>query len=165
MLLSSEIFWIAGDPPPGLAIVLCPWGNYWLSEQLQTMKSSGIDVLVSMLEHGEAAQLGLSNEGALAEQNGINFLSFPIQDAHIPPDLPRFEHFVGGLADTLRAGKRIGVHCRGSIGRATITAACTLAHLGWEPEAALRAIEKARGCEVPDTWEQQEWILNYEVQP
>jgi len=39
-----------------------------------------------------------------------------------------------------------------------------LIHLGWKPAAALAAIEKVRGCPVPDTQEQQAWILLYEPQ-
>ncbi len=76
-----------------------------------------------------------------------------------------FRAFVAGLADRLRAGERIGVHCRGSIGRSTVTAACTLIHLGWNAQDALRAIQAARGCVVPDTEEQLRWILNYKAQP
>ena len=70
-----------------------------------------------------------------------------------------------GLADRLRTGERIGVHCRGSIGRSTVTAACALIHLGWQPQAALEAIAAARGCAVPDTEEQRRWILSYEAKP
>jgi hypothetical protein len=46
-----------------------------------------------------------------------------------------------------------------------VTAACTLIHLGWKPRTALVAIETARGCVVPDTAEQEEWIRNYKAQP
>jgi protein-tyrosine phosphatase len=69
------------------------------------------------------------------------------------------------LASRLRAGEHIGVHCRGSVGRATVTAACTLVELGWAPNAALAAIEAARGCPIPDTDEQEFWILNYRKKP
>jgi protein-tyrosine phosphatase len=65
----------------------------------------------------------------------------------------------------LRAGEHMGVHCRGSIGRATVTAACTLIHIGWTPNDALAAIQTARGCTVPDTHEQEDWVLQYRVYP
>jgi len=65
------------------------------------------------------------------------------------------------LARCVSTGVRGGIHCRGSIGRATITAACTLIHLGWKPREALGAIESARGIAVPDTQEQEDWILQY----
>jgi protein-tyrosine phosphatase len=129
------------------------------------MKHSGIDILVSLLEVEEAASLGLEEEGPMSLQAGLQFIQYPIPDRTTPEAIKTFREFVAGLANLIRAGQSIGVHCRGSIGRATITAACTLTHLGWSPDAALTAIEKVRGCPVPDTPEQQQWILNYRVQP
>lgn len=160
----SDIFWIEGDPS-GLAIVLRPRGNDWLEDELRRMKSSGINLLVSLLENDEAGELGLSEEGALATRIGLAYLSFPIEDRHVPPDTASFRGFVAGLATRLRAGERIGVHCRGSIGRASVTAASVLIHLGWAPSAALDAIETARGCQIPDTPEQRDWILRYKAKP
>ena len=114
-----------------------------------------------MLEEWEADFLGLAEEPHLAVQSGMTFLSFPIPDRGAPTDMASFGNFVFGLAARVRAGERIGVHCRGSIGRSTIAAACTLIHLGWSPLAALKKIESARGCSVPDTDEQREWIIRY----
>ena len=161
----EDVFWIEGNPPVGLAVVLRPRGDDWLSDELQRYKRSGVEVLVSLLELNEATWLGLKDEGPLAEAAGMHFLSYPILDVHVPSNVASFRKFVTGLADRLRAGERIGVHCRGSIGRSTITAACTLIHLGWKAKEALRAIQCARGCEVPDTAEQLRWILQYKVQP
>lgn len=161
----NEVFWIEGNPPVGLAIVLRPRGEDWLEDEIKKLARSGVETLVSLLEPQEADWLGLAEEGLLAEQAGIKFLSFPIQDVHVPADLAAFRTFVSELAERLRSGERIGMHCRGSIGRAPLTAACTLIHLGWSAKNALAAIEKARGCPIPDTQEQLRWILNYRAQP
>jgi protein-tyrosine phosphatase len=161
----NEIFWIEGNPPPPLAIVLCPRGEGSLESELRHLRQSGVETLVSLLEPEEAAWLGLADEGPLAECAGLRFLSYPIPDVHVPPDPAAFRAFATGLAGRLRAGERIGVHCRGSIGRATVTAACALIHLGWQPGVALEAIAKARGYPVPDTAEQLRWILAYKAQP
>jgi protein-tyrosine phosphatase len=160
----KEIFWIGEDPRVRLAVVLRPRGSDWLEDELSRMKRNGINVLVSLLEEEEAFELGLSEERLQASQLEMTFLSFPIPDRHIPPDVAAFRDFVTGLADRVHAGEGIGVHCRGSIGRASITSACTLIHLGWEPSAALDAIEETRGCAIPDTAEQRQWILDYKVQ-
>jgi hypothetical protein len=37
--------------------------------------------------------------------------------------------------------------------------------LGWSPHAALVAITRARGLTVPDTQEQEDWILRYKAKP
>jgi len=159
------VFWIKGDPPASLAIVLCPLGEDGLETKLQAMKDAGIEVLVSLLEPDEATWLGLAEEGPLAAKVGIDFLSFPIRDTRVPNDSNTFRAFAASLADRLHAGQRIALHCRGSIGRAPLTAACTLIHLGWTAHQALEAIEAARGCSIPDTREQFRWIRQYEAKP
>lgn len=161
----KEIFWIRGNPPAPLAIVLCPPGGKGLHDELLVMKSAGIQTLVSLLELEEAQMLGLAQEGRIAEQLGMHFLSHPIPDARVPQSTTFFRGFVAALANRLSAGESIGVHCRGSIGRASVTAACVLIHLGWTPRAALTAITIARGQPVPETQEQEDWILHYRPLP
>lgn len=157
------IFWIDGRPAPGMAIVTRPRGSDWLEDEMLYLKRGGIETLVSLLERFEAEWLGLKDERAEAEKAGLAFLNFPIPDTCVPANSSEFRTFVGRLASRLRDGERIGVHCRGSIGRATVTAACTLIHLGWKPVDALAAVEATRGCPVPDTEEQRTWIMDYEA--
>ena len=156
----DEVFWIEGNPATGLAIVLCPRGDWRIEDEMLRMRRGGVETVVSLLEPDEASMLGLAQEGPAAQKAGMRFVSFPIPDVHVPPHGGRFRTFVSDLSERLRAGERIGMHCRGSIGRATVTAACTLVHLGWTPADALKAIEKARGLPVPDTEEQRRWILS-----
>ncbi|HUB00261.1 MAG TPA: hypothetical protein VMA34_18150 [Terracidiphilus sp.] len=164
MRTMDEVRWIESHATEKLAIVLRPRGGEWLRDELLRFKEDGLETLVSLLEPREAEWLGLAEEGRLAEEAGLHFLCHPIRDTCVPSDVASFREFVIALAERLRKGEHIGVHCRGSIGRATLTAACTLVELGWKPIAALFAIETARGCPVPDTEEQLHWILNYKAQ-
>jgi protein-tyrosine phosphatase len=157
------IFWVHGYPPPGLAVVLCPRGGWGLKDALRLYKRGGVETLVSLLEEQEAHRYGLAKESVIARKVGMQFHSHPIPDHNLPVDEPAFRAFAAMLAHRLRIGEHIGIHCLGSIGRATMTAACTLIELGWEPQAALHAVEITRGCPVPDTEEQQEWILGYKA--
>jgi protein-tyrosine phosphatase len=160
----SEILWIKTTPKVPLAVVLCPRSNN-LMRALVEWKEGGIETVVSLLEKDEAVWLGIGEEGPTAEEIGLNFLSFPIPDANTPLNRAAFRAFVAGLADRLVAGEHICVHCRGSIGRSTVTTACTLIHLGFSADTALAAVGAARGCAVPDTLEQERWILNYRPLP
>ncbi len=169
----QDIFWIGGRQGSGLtgtslngtglAIVLRPRGERWLEQDMRALRDGGLDNLVSLLEPEEAAWLGLAKERRAADHAGIRFLSYPIPDGTVPVDEAGFRGFIDELAGRLARGERIGVHCQGSIGRATVTAACTLVHRGWSPRDALDAIEAARGRPVPDTEEQLRWILAYEA--
>jgi protein-tyrosine phosphatase len=176
----KEIFWI-GQPDgalpssasssaasphskaPRLAIVLRPRGGQFLRSELIKFKEAGIRVLVSLMEAKEAVDFGLAEEPEIAEELGLLFLPFPIRDHTVPKDPISFRGFVQDLAERLRAGRAVGIHCQGSIGRATVTAACALIHLGWKPSEALAAIHEARGCMVPDSQEQEDWILGYKA--
>lgn len=148
-----------------LAVVLCPRGGRYLSRELTHLKRSGIQTLVSLLSEEQVNMLELGDERAVAGDVGLQFLHHPIPDHQLPPDPQAFREFVVDLARRIKAGQSIGIHCWGSIGRATVVAACTLIHLGWEPQKALAAVESARGLPVPDTDEQQQWILNYKAVP
>lgn len=159
----KDIFWIKTDNVPSLAIVLRPRGDDWLEDELRRLKQNNIDTVVSMLEMHEAVSLGLAEEAVEAGRADLQFLSFPIPDREVPHNIVAFREFAANLAERLKNGECIGIHCRGSIGRATIAGACALIHLGWNPQTALLAIEKARGINVPDTPEQAAWILRYEA--
>jgi protein-tyrosine phosphatase len=160
-----DIFWIPIPDKPDkklVAIVLRPRGGEWLEDELIRMKEGGIETLVSMLEAEEAQELGLTEEGPIAKKVGLNFFSYPIKDRNLPENLTNFSKFIDTIIQNIKNATAVGIHCRGSIGRATITTACVLIKLGCTPITALEFIECARGCFVPDTQEQREWILNYE---
>jgi len=159
----ARIFWIPGNPRPPLAVLLCPRGGRELYDELRGVQRDGIQTLVSLLEEEQVDMLDLADEGRLASMMGMQFIHHPLPDHSLPTDEAGFREFASGLGNRLRKGERVGIHCWGSIGRATMTAACALIHLGWDPGGALAAIEKARGCRVPDTGEQEEWILNYKT--
>ncbi len=125
------------------------------------VKSSGIDILVSLLPADEATYLGLSREAEFAQKVGMEFISFPIPDRATPEDRETFCKLISDLAEAIQVGKHVGAHCQGSIGRSTVTTASILIELGWNAEHALRVIEEARGYPVPDSEAQRRWILQF----
>src|SRR5580698_11624794 len=98
-------FWVEADTGIRLAIVPRPRGNDWLEDELNQMKRAGVDVLVSMLQPDEAAELGLSAEAELCTAEGIQFRSFPIPDRETPPSIAAFAKFVGELRAEVHAGR------------------------------------------------------------
>jgi len=155
----TSVYWIQHSRKPRLAIVARPRPDDWLEDDLLVLKRAGIDILVSLLEEDEAAILGLEEERELAKKNGLEFFSYPIPDRTTPRNRTAFCKLISYLADAIRSGKHVGAHCRGCIGRSTVTTAAILVELGWDAREALAIIEKARGCPVPDTEEQRRWIL------
>lgn len=156
--MSKEIYWITNT---GLAIVMRPRGDDWLKDDLTRLQHAGIQIIVSTVEDWEARSLGLAREAELAQSVGLRFVSYPMQDRSTPANLEDFRRFVKSLATCLESGDKIGVHCRGCIGRSTVVTACTLITMGWSAEDALQAIKIAREFPVPDTDEQRAWILAF----
>ena len=159
------VLWLNEAEPSQLAIVLRPGGGAGLMADLQMVRDEGITVLVSLLTPEDNEDLGLTEESRIAEELGIRFIAYPVMDRETPADLAGFRRLVAELRDRVGSRERIGAHCRGCIGRATVLLASVMISLGWEAEAALRLIEKARGYPVPDTPAQLKWILKFRPEP
>ena len=142
-----------------MAIVARPRGNDWLCEEISALSREGIEILVSMLTDEEAEELGLNDESAECAAAGISFVSVPIPDRSVPSDTNAFLCSVEQLVARVREGRYLAVHCRASIGRSTVLAASILVRLGWDAKTAFDAIGAARGCSVPDTSEQKQWVI------
>jgi len=147
-------YWITDQ----LAIVLKPWGDHFLDDEMIALREAGIDVVVSMLQKEEARNLGLAEEETSAKQAGLVFANFAIPDGSVPLDKQAFQDFLTTLEAHLADGRRIAIHCRGSIGRAPLTTASLLIRSGIPPETAWERIAASRDCDVPDTEEQREWV-------
>jgi protein-tyrosine phosphatase len=158
--LKATIYPITDATPNHIAIVARPRGNDWLGEEISALSREGIDILVSMLTGEEAEELGLNRESAECAAAGIGFVNVAIPDRSVPSDRNAFLRSVDELATRVREGRYLGVHCRASIGRSSVLAASILVRLGWDAKAAFDAIESARGCSVPDTSEQKQWVIS-----
>lgn len=159
--MTGTIYWIEGPWSGHLAIVARPRGNEWLIDEVRRWRQAGLDVVVSLLTRGEATELSLQHEQELVEEYRMQFLTFPIPDRSIPSSMWEMRQFVEQLHVLLAAGKNIGIHCRQSIGRAGLLAASLLIHTGLEVDVALSRVQAARGCAVPETAEQREWVERF----
>jgi protein-tyrosine phosphatase len=147
-------YWINSQ----LAIVPRPRGGDWLDDEMTALREAGVDVVVSMLEEDETAELGLQEERASAQRAGLMFVNFPIKDRNVPLNKLLFDEFLLGLEGHISQGKRVGVHCRACIGRASVTTASLLIRSGVAPADAWLQVATVRGFPVPDTAEQREWV-------
>ena len=82
-------------------------------------------------------------------------ICFPIPDYGIPEDIEGFYTLVRKVAEQLKSGENLLVHCAGGIGRTGMLAGCVLAALGL-PQDALE--ESGSG---PEDEEQEKIIRNF----
>jgi protein-tyrosine phosphatase len=129
-----------------------------LADEIAAWREAGVEMVVSLLEPDEAAQLVLEDEAAAATAGGIAFRPFPIPDRGVPASKEAVATLANEILDALEAGRSVAVHCRQGIGRSGLVAGGVLVAMGKDPDAALKAVGAARGLEVPETKEQRHWL-------
>lgn len=159
--MKTELYWLEGAWSGRLAIMPRPRGGDWLEDEMRGWREAGVDVVVSLLEPEEIADFDLAAEEELAHSNRIAFRSLPIADRGVPASREAAIALVDALADELRAGKNVAIHCRQGIGRAALVAASVLVALGLEADVAVQRATTARGRTVPETPEQRRWITDF----
>ena len=120
----------------------------------------GINLVVSLLETNEARTLGLDAEREQVKALGMDFVSFPIPDMGIPSSVEKFTSLSKMLLKEVNAGNNILVHCHAGIGRSGLMAAGILLHCDLNPKQAFAHVSKMRGVRVPETSEQEYWLIN-----
>ena len=143
--MRATVYWIESNWPGKLAIIPRPRGGDWLEDEVLAWREAGLDVIVSLLEKDEAADLDLSAEAALSKAAGLEFISFPIVDRSVPTSRAATQALLQDLLRLLASGKNIGVHCRQGIGRSALIAASLLVLSGFTPESAFQRVSDARG--------------------
>ena len=138
-----------------------PRGGDWLEDEIRSLNMSGVNVVVSLLEREEITELDIAEEKSLCEANGISYLSLPIRDRSIPLSQRDALDFTRKLANLLKEGRSVVIHCRQGVGRSALIAACVLVLSGIPVDQAFELIENARGCFVPDTEEQRRWVVQF----
>jgi predicted protein tyrosine phosphatase len=159
--MAAKVFWITGPWRGRLGIVPRPRGAEWLDDDTRAWRDTGIDIVISLLEPHEEAELALTGESASSTASGIDFRPFPIPDRGVPNSREAVMLLVDQIAHALHAGKSVALHCRQGIGRSAMIAAAALISSGEDAETAIRTVRQSRGLAVPETPEQRRWIADF----
>ena len=155
-----------------IGMTLCPgkrgesnYGGPWkrdLSTDMEVIREWGCRVLVTVMEPGELEAFHVTNLGACAASVGIQWYHIPITDGD-PPD-ERFEVLWPVIApvilNTLRAGKRVVIHCRGGLGRTGTITCLLMIELRFSALKALELVRAARPGTI-ETTAQEKFVLGY----
>lgn len=156
--MKADLFWIPGPWRGRLAVAARPRGGDWLEDEVGSWREAGLDVVVSLLENDEAAQLELDHEGDVAESSGVHFISFPVPDRGVPTSTRDALSLLSRITTALIEGNNVAVHCRQGIGRSGLVAAGLLVTSGMDADEAIRVVSRARGLTIPETPAQLQWI-------
>ena len=156
---------IKGPWPGELAIIPRPRGGDWLDDEVRALKDEGFEIVVSMLTREENEELGLSQEAATVRNDGLEFHNYSIPDLGVPNSRETAREFLEMLYGRLLAGRKIALHCRGSIGRSGLVASSLLVLSGIDPTEAFRQVTIVRGLSAPETTEQKDWVVTLAREP
>jgi hypothetical protein len=78
--MRAEIYPISNMPRGRLAIMPRPRAGDWLAGEIDSWRQSGLDVIISLLQDCEIAELGLEQESDHCAEAGLGFIHYPIPD-------------------------------------------------------------------------------------
>ena len=159
--MACQVYWITDNSGLRLGIMARPRGGDWLEDEITSLRDQGIKVVASLLNPDEAAEFGLEKEAEFCSKHGIEYLSFPIEDRSVPQLDFQADEFFRKIGKSLSERKPVSIHCRQGIGRAALVAASLLVMTGHPVEEAFRKVATSRGCDVPETPEQREWVKSF----
>jgi hypothetical protein len=140
-----------------------------ISDKLYTSACpSSIDSINNYLQSDPRSFYIILLEGCEIEQKfgkitieSRNFIKFPIPDFGVP-DVSKVMTLFKELQQ-INPGK-IVFQCMGGIGRSSLMAAAYLCFSGKNLQRSLSEISNARGLAVPETIEQNQWLISFEKQ-
>jgi len=105
---------------------------------------AGLALVVCLTPRQEMAELAPAYHAAVT-QGAIPFrwLNLPLPNFGLPDDPAAFRREVARIADELRGGKAVMLHCAAGLGRTGTTAACVLKALGLSQVEALDRVREA----------------------
>ena len=123
-------------PMPGR---LEPWASFVAEAQAR-----GITRVVCLTPRHEVASLSPAYHAALT-QDMLPFAwqSLPMRDLGLAEQAQLFRDGIDAVAQAVRAGDAVLLHCAAGIGRTGTAAACLLKHLGLPAGLALQRVREA----------------------
>lgn len=113
---------------------------------LDVIQHWGAQLVLTLVEHQEMKELGVSQLGLEVEQRDIDWVHLPIANHSTPSERFEADWLEEGyrLRQRLRNGERVLIHCKGGRGRAGMIAARLLVELGANPDCAIEQVRSAR---------------------
>ncbi|WP_120499666.1 protein-tyrosine phosphatase family protein [Roseovarius sp. EL26] len=141
-------------------LALCPLpgrdGHY--EDDLAVLRNWQPDLVVSMTQVHEMAEVGALLLGDDLEKHGCGWLHLPVEDFGTlgPSDEAEWATVRRAALALLSAGNKVLVHCKGGCGRSGMVVLRLMIIADEAPDAALARLRQVRPCAV-ETLDQLKW--------
>jgi protein-tyrosine phosphatase len=110
----------------------------------QEAQRTGLALVVCLTPRDEVAHLSSHYHAAVvAGRVPFRWLHVPMRNFGLPEDAAGFRQDIAAIADALRAGDAVLLHCAAGIGRTGTAAACVLKALGLPSGESLQRVRDA----------------------
>jgi protein-tyrosine phosphatase len=117
--------------------------NSWPAFETQA-RNAALGLVVCLTPRHEVAELSPAYHAALAQGRfPFRWLNLPLPNFGVPHDPAAFRREIGRIAEALRNGDAVLLHCAAGLGRTGSAASCVLKALGVPQEAALERVRDA----------------------
>jgi len=107
-------------------------------------KHRALATVVCLAPRAEVAELAPEYHAALAHDTlPFRWMNVPMRNFGLPEDPAAFRRDIAAIAQNLRAGDVVLLHCAAGLGRTGTAAACLLKALGLEAGEALQRVRDA----------------------
>ena len=97
---------------------------------LLELKKRKIDIVASLLERKELAELQIASLFELIKKHNFSHYYFPIQDKSVPKNKVQLRRFLNNLCTEIQKDRKILIHCNAGLGRSGLIAALLCKKLG-----------------------------------
>lgn len=135
---------LPGQVPGRLWLASMP-GRFesWSSFQSEAGRA-GLQEVVCLTPRSELAELSPAYHAAVVSgELPYRWRHLPLRNFGVPEDPSGFRREVEAIAESLRQGQSVLLHCAAGLGRTGTAAACVLKALGLPAEAALQSVRDA----------------------
>ena len=115
----------------------------WSAFEAQAQRAR-LTLVVCLTPRPELAELSPEYHAAVARGRlPFRWLHVPMRNFGLPEDPAAFRRDIAALAEGLRSGQSVLLHCAAGMGRTGSAAACLLKALGLEADEALQRVREA----------------------
>lgn len=128
-----------------------------LDEDLASLSSAGVTVLILLVEDQELARWGDPAIVEIAARRGLRIERWPMPDGMAPASAHEMTGILATI-DRARDEGDVAVACMGGVGRTGTVAACALVAAGWPPADAIAEVRRVRHPTAVETAEQRAFV-------